>query len=196
MSKFSSKLIADEVPAISIYWLNQNGLLGLTDPKCPVITMENGFGNTCRVKAWIFTIGMIKLDYYISNRFEEEHIESEISLIKQKCNYGGHRLWFSCPRCHHKAGKLYLFGKYFVCRTCSDLTYLSKNMNRRSNSFILYDCMKMENNLNELVKTITKTKYRNKITKKYRSYLDLYRKLHQYDDFIEKISKYPQIYLR
>lgn len=43
-------------------------------------------------------------------------------------NYGGQRLWWHCPKCDRRCGKLYLVpGKlYYLCRGCAQLTYQSR----------------------------------------------------------------------
>ncbi|MDD2564090.1 MAG: hypothetical protein PHU27_07745, partial [Salinivirgaceae bacterium] len=109
-------------------------------------------------------------------------------LIKQQCNYGGYRLWFSCPQCHCKSGKLYFFGKYFACRRCGDITYNSKNINRKNSFYIPSNCINMDRRLRELQSKVTKKYYKNKLTKPFKKYLHLYNKLHSYDSLLEKIS--------
>ena len=43
------------------------------------------------------------------------------------CNYGGRRPWFVCQeRMRRRVGKLYLYGKYFLCRYCHGLAYESQ----------------------------------------------------------------------
>lgn len=59
--------------------------------------------------------------------------EQFIDLVHTPCNYGGIRYWFLCPvsvdgvYCGGRSAKLYLppGGKYFGCRKCYDLSYLS-----------------------------------------------------------------------
>lgn len=40
-------------------------------------------------------------------------------------NFGGHRRWFLCPRCHGRCLVLY-GGNYFRCRKCKNLSYQSQ----------------------------------------------------------------------
>ena len=57
-----------------------------------------------------------------------------IDLTKTRCNYGGNRYWFNCPRCGKRVGALYRkpLSLLFLCRLCQNLTYqLTKY--RRSN---------------------------------------------------------------
>jgi hypothetical protein len=44
-----------------------------------------------------------------------------------KPNYGGVRLWWTCPDCGRRCGKLYMPGRpwRFACRLCHELTYES-----------------------------------------------------------------------
>jgi hypothetical protein len=60
-----------------------------------------------------------------------ELLEYEIPLETTVPNFGGLRWWFRCPnsKCGRRAGKLYLVGKYFICRECGDLTYESCQKN-------------------------------------------------------------------
>jgi len=66
-----------------------------------------------------------------------EHIEYEIEtdrlivtgsnqtlfLDKTRCNYGGFRYWFKCPRCSKRSEVLYEQYDEFLCRQCHKLPY-------------------------------------------------------------------------
>lgn len=47
-------------------------------------------------------------------------------------NYGGLRLWWTCPDCQRRSGKLYMppRASRFACRLCHDLSYESAQMSR------------------------------------------------------------------
>lgn len=52
-----------------------------------------------------------------------------IEFTKTKCNYGGNRYWFICPKCNRRIGVMYRkpLSNIFLCRYCNNLTYqLSK----------------------------------------------------------------------
>jgi hypothetical protein len=70
-----------------------------------------------------------------------EQVAQEIFLDWTPCNYGGLRPWFSCMNCGRRVAVLYLRGKYFACRHCHDLTYLScqESDSRFSKLFRNYD---------------------------------------------------------
>lgn len=66
---------------------------------------------------------------YRSNGGESEPVEQTINFDRTPCNYGGHRMWFLCPRCFKRVAVLYGPGKYFLCRHCLDLAYTSQQEN-------------------------------------------------------------------
>ena len=71
----------------------------------------------------------VLLSYRI--RRGDEHgldIEEPVPLTWTPCQYGGQRPWFWCPgwECNRRAAKLYLGGRYFLCRDCHDLVYESQ----------------------------------------------------------------------
>lgn len=47
------------------------------------------------------------------------------SLASDPCNYGGSRLYVTCPGCDHRRRVLYGVGMRFRCRECHDLAYQS-----------------------------------------------------------------------
>lgn len=48
-----------------------------------------------------------------------------IQIAETRPNFGGVRLWFLCPTCGRRAGKLHLARLKYECRTCGGLTYKS-----------------------------------------------------------------------
>lgn len=70
-----------------------------------------------------------------------EQVEQRIYFTWTPCNYGGARVWFLCPHCGKRVAVIYSGGKYFACRKCCNLTYLSCNETamdrkyRRANNF-------------------------------------------------------------
>lgn len=61
----------------------------------------------------------------------EETLAYPVHLVTTPCHLGGARWWFVCPLsrggvgCGRRVRKLYLVGRYFGCRRCHRLTYLS-----------------------------------------------------------------------
>ncbi len=72
--------------------------------------------------------GKVTLIYRIRQGGGEwESIEEPITLDTTRGTYGGHRVWFRCPivGCGRRVAILHLGDKYFACRHCYRLTYLS-----------------------------------------------------------------------
>jgi hypothetical protein len=78
---------------------------------------------------WFGDLALVTLHY----RRAEEPVEIPIRIQTTPVHFGGHRRWFTCPlvvngvACNRRCGKLYLPGgaKYFGCRKCHRLTYVS-----------------------------------------------------------------------
>jgi len=64
---------------------------------------------------------------------DSEDVRIPVHLQTTPTQFGGERWWFTCPlivggvACNRRAGKLHLppGAKYFGCRKCHDLTYVS-----------------------------------------------------------------------
>ena len=66
----------------------------------------------------------MKLIFQVRSGDEEwKSIEQTISFEQTKCNFGGYRKWFICPRCLKRVVILYGTGECFFCRKCYNLTY-------------------------------------------------------------------------
>lgn len=71
----------------------------------------------------------VELSYTIRPGKEDaEVVRYIVPITWTDCNYGGRRPWFVCPGkgCGRRVGKLYLYGKYFLCRYCHGLAYESQ----------------------------------------------------------------------
>ena len=69
--------------------------------------------------------GLLKVSY--SYKGEPRHKLIEISY--SSCNYGGQRSWLVCPipSCNKRAGVLFVYQGYFICRRCTGLLYSSQH---------------------------------------------------------------------
>lgn len=54
-----------------------------------------------------------------------EVVNQVVHLDWTPAHFGGRRPWFICGNCRRRVAILYGAGKYFACRHCYDLTYLS-----------------------------------------------------------------------
>jgi hypothetical protein len=54
-----------------------------------------------------------------------------VRIVRVPCRFGGARPYFICPgggtECGRRIAKLYLSGRYFLCRHCDDLPYASQS---------------------------------------------------------------------
>jgi hypothetical protein len=86
----------------------------------------------------------IELSYKISrNGQQKEEVRIKVFLSWTSCNYGGKRAWFICPGrgCGKRVAKLYLKGKYFLCRHCHDLAYSSQREGKETR--LIYKAQKI-----------------------------------------------------
>ena len=78
--------------------------------------------------------GLLHLTYRVSiGGSDWEDIGESVRIVHFACRYGGARPFFICPgvvngrACGRRVAKLYLPGRYFVCRDCSRLAYASQS---------------------------------------------------------------------
>lgn len=110
------------------------------------------------------------LDWYIEIvNYGPKNRCSTIDLVETKCNYGGKRQWFLCPRCQGRCGILYREVDDYWCRECLNLEYSSHRINYKSIEPFVRDMSKlMEINRYE---TIPKRSFhKGKMTKKAEHY--------------------------
>jgi hypothetical protein len=69
----------------------------------------------------------IILDYlYRYQGGEWERVEEVVQFNRTACNFGGQRIWLTCPKCRRRVILLYGAGKCFLCRHCHNLTYATQ----------------------------------------------------------------------
>lgn len=52
--------------------------------------------------------------------------KTNIKLTTSRTGQGGKRLWFRCPSCQKRVGRIYQVGNRLVCRFCSQRYYQSE----------------------------------------------------------------------
>jgi hypothetical protein len=130
--RFDSKTLAEHCLSIDVRQLNRTGCLKPWQRYS--WRWQDGSNIVIETKP-----GAFELIYSISrNDQPREDVHIEVTLSWSSCNYGGERPWFICPGkgCGRRVAKLYLVGKYFLCRHCHDLTYSSQ---RQDDEFRLLD---------------------------------------------------------
>lgn len=58
-----------------------------------------------------------------------------IELDTTPLHFGGHRVWWKCPRCHARVGVLYWQGWRWQCRQCAGLVHESTRQSDDSRAF-------------------------------------------------------------
>jgi len=54
---------------------------------------------------------------------DDDEVRLPVTVDRLPCHFGGTRLLLRCPRCDCRCRKLYLYGSWFVCRTCTHSRY-------------------------------------------------------------------------
>jgi hypothetical protein len=120
--KSKSRLTTDDYHKIDLRRFKQRGWLNFGGWR--TITWSRGEHQTGAVSYMIHEDAFY-LSYKLrSSDNEWQTINEIIPLISTNCNFGGKRLWFSCPCCAKNVLIIY-GGKYFRCRTCSKLVHPS-----------------------------------------------------------------------
>lgn len=110
-------------------------------------------------------------NYTHTSRWNDEKTDLEYRVLLEttNCYFGGFRYWFSCPNCFKRVGCLY-GGKYFLCRSCHDLSYNSCNKSK-NNYFYLGKMFDSEERAERLYKNKRwQTMYNGNYTKRYLKY--------------------------
>jgi len=118
-----ASVMVEACPQLDIRKLNRRGLrFGWQ-----FLTFTNG----ASVK-FVGTAGALKFSYQASGI----PVEYEVSVVKTRMHFGGHREWLVCPRCRKRFAILYLADRYFACRQCSGLFYQTNHEHRGGRNLI------------------------------------------------------------
>lgn len=103
---------------------------------------------------------------------EKKDFNISINLLETKCNYGGVRYWFECPRCKRRVGVIYLspFRDYsgWGCRKCFSLNYKSQRYGGIEKHI---GVTRSDDELQNMYLSLRTKLYKGKPTKKYSRYL-------------------------
>jgi hypothetical protein len=174
-----SKYTTDDTRHFSVFFLNKyhNFQVGESAYNRNIIWSRNGT-ETGRINYDLFMDQenpRIVLQYKSRFSGEEEWISMSYSVPLEavKCHLGGVRWYFGCPNCSKRVAMLYANDHYFVCRLCANLTYESCQESKRFRGFpwkmFTNDCK-----ADDLFKTLKRTHYRGKPTRKYQRCMDLW----------------------
>lgn len=104
----------------------------------------------------------------IQKNGEIEKYDYKVPLSVTKCHFGGVRYWFLCYAnlrhcCGNRVTTLYLGAgaNVFACRHCHDLSYNSRNKDRRNSLYPVIEKCRIERERNKII-----------LAKGYRAYYD------------------------
>ena len=98
--------------------------------------------------------------------------DHRVGLIKTMCHFGGERFWFECSLykngnyCGRRVGVLYKDGDWFGCRHCHELTYNSRNINRKSPMHYLFNTLEIGLRIEKLASKTKRRTWRGVPTRK------------------------------
>lgn len=173
-----SKSEADYCKKIEIWWLLKNmDRRGISFKNTTVSWGPDGcYGNiSVRVNLWNDE-KYVNLNYTQTDNYtgDKKDFDYRIPIIETPCHFGGVRHWFKCPLyrngiyCGRRVGVIYKDGDWFGCRHCNNLTYSSRKLSGIAKSFGKLATLP---EVEKLMKSVGRTHYRGKPTRKYRRYL-------------------------
>ena len=195
---YDKKTETDDCLDIDIFWLKKHGYLRAS--KWGGIKWVNGWGeNSIGIQSC--PIGeddsYIRFYYAVTDRDtrEKEELDYKIPLTTTPCNFGYWRYWFICPwhkngvYCGRRVGKLYKGdNKYFACRHCYELTYHSRNENRRYSWLPAFKYLDLDKKITDLREDMKRTSYAGKPTRKMRRLIDLRMQATRYSFLLKDIE--------
>ncbi|WP_284152179.1 hypothetical protein [Desulfofustis limnaeus] len=125
--KWNAKSTVEETNRIDIRWLKKEGCL--RPGYSGTISWSCNGSNTGTIAARMAGDTFILNYNHRGRNGEWSPVEQIIGLSRSECYFGGHRLWFQCPRCHKRVAVLCGAGKLFLCRTCYGLNHASQHEN-------------------------------------------------------------------
>ena len=173
---YNKNIEAEDTKSIQTWLLNKHGYFNSS--KYGTITWtRNGLWGEHKSSVSIQTIlpsNTLRITYSQTDNDtdEKKNFDYKIPLVTTSCNYGGLRYWFICPwykkgvYCGQRVNVLYKSGDYFACRHCNELTYHSRNENRRGKWYYFGRLLDAENRFEVLQSQIKRSTYAGKPTRK------------------------------
>lgn len=165
---FNKRIVADYLQKISIFSINRRIPLKWGGGEGPL-----EWGSAIYVEISTFEGEDNYIHLSNTHRLGAGQFDQEITLTWTYCNFGGKRFWFKCPFCKKRVGVLYRRSEYFACRHCNYLTYESKNL---SGKWKKVGRIISIPELEESEKSVKRTYYKGKMTKRYLRHLKKYEK--------------------
>ena len=196
---WSKKEEADSLKQVSVSFLRKHGYFN-TGWYSGTITWSRNGKETGNINIQSFISNNEQYVKFIytqtdNNTGEKKDLDYKIPLTTTPCYFGGKRYWFVCPwhtngvYCGKRVGVLYLSGKYFACRHCHNLTYNSRNENRKYKHYPLFAVLDGYKKAEEIEKQIKRRFYAGKPTRKQRRLDRHYTRMLPYMIAVNKMKK-------
>ncbi len=126
--RWNRKMTVEECRKIDIRYLKKIGRL-----------YTNSFGNLNYSRgdeptgSILYKISGNTMEINFQCRVREEDwedVKQVFAIAETPCKFGGVRKWIVCPNCNRRITTLCQGNKYFLCRHCYDLTYMSCSENK------------------------------------------------------------------
>lgn len=173
---YNKKAEVEDTKTIQAWFLNKHGYFDSSQSGTITWTRSGLWGeHKCSVSVQtLLPSKTLRISYSQTDNdtAEKKDFDYKIPLVTTPCNYGGQRYWFICPwfkdkvYCGRRINVLYKSGDYFACRHCYELTYHSRNENRRSKWYYFGRLFDAENKAEGLQSQIKRTTYAGKPTRK------------------------------
>lgn len=187
---------ADRLIKISVFALKKMGFLagGLKSGTLRW-THTSGFEKSVGVDVFTRCIDdHIRIEYTQTGADgNEKDFKYRIPLVTTSCNFGGLRYWLICPVyknnrvCGKRVGVLYKSGDYFACRHCNELTYKSRNENRRNSFYPAFFIIEAHQKIDDLEDTMKRKFYAGKPTRKFKKLLKISDRAYSFSESASKL---------
>ena len=119
-----TRLFTDQLRRLDIRQLHRDGCLERVGAGRVTVTWDGGSS--------IYVVKDrtgILLEYSVFDGEDREERSERIVIQRTKCNFGGSRVWWLCPRCGRRCAILYGHRRFF-CRRCGDLRYRCQSLGK------------------------------------------------------------------
>ena len=191
-----SKIEADELKRIEIHFLKKKGFLRGFNSGTLTWSLGGEPTASAGVEVSVFDDEKYLRLFYTQTKKdsgEKQNFDYKVQLVSTACYFGKSRYWFICPfekegvYCGKRVGTLYKHDGYFVCRHCLDLTYKSRNRNRRSSIYPATAILDIREKIDTLEENAKRQTWRGIPTKKQQRIERMYgRSVETYRQFLHK----------
>lgn len=194
---YSNRTESDRLKKIQTWWLNNHGYFD-GGWRSGGIKWTNSWAAGTETNIGII-VNISELEKYLRIYYTQTEqngskndFNYKVQLTTTPCYYGGNRYWLICPLivngnyCGRRVGVLYKAGDYFGCRHCYNLTYESRNENRRYKMYPLFAELTDLKKGADLEKEIKRSYYAGRPTRKQRKLMRILQRMIYHDHLLKK----------